>query len=147
MKSLLTVKFCDNYVSSRCAKRLFSLAGLDFDVCHFAGKVLKEIMYVQNWKSVVKNQNYCQNHHFLFTSAGRIRVLLETDWWAEPWNTGWAKVSLAKSKQISLNLIGHWIGCLTNEIQDGSNSFSVKSLRKPTVLSGTLIGCSNWSRD
>ena len=113
-------------LSSRCAKKLFSLAGLDFDVCHFAGKVLKEIMYVQNWKSVVKNQNYCQNHHFLFTSAGRIRVLLETDWWAEPWNTGWAKVSLAKSKQISLNLIGHWIVCLTNEM--------------PTVLSGTLIG-------
>lgn len=50
------------------------------------------------------------------------------------WLVSWAKVSSVKSKQISLNLIGHWIGCLTNEIQDGANSFSVKNLRKPTVL-------------
>ena len=58
----------------------------------------------------------------------------------------WAKLSSVKSKQTSVNLIGHSIRCLTNQIQDGEISFSVKNLRKPTVLTGSLIG-SNWSRD
>ena len=43
-------------LSSRCAKRLFSLAGLDFDVCHFAGKVLKELITskIENRSSKIK---------------------------------------------------------------------------------------------
>ena len=51
-----------------------------------------------------------------------------------------------QNKYVSGHLIGYWIGCLTNEIKEGAISFSVKNLRKPTVLIDTLIG-SNWSRD